>query len=67
MTVTYAELVESAERRYHLDPLFHARVERAVFAVESKLPAGVRLDRSDRDLATLAAACGVVMATRDPS
>lgn len=67
MNITYTELVAVAERRLHHDAAFHARVHRSIEAVETMLPVGRRLNGFETDLVSLAAACGVVMADRDPT
>jgi hypothetical protein len=52
-------LTQTAEQRYLTDAPFHQRVDLIVNDIE--IERGVRLDASDRSLATLAAAC---LATR---
>lgn len=57
--VTTAE----AERRYHFDALFHARVHAAVNVLDLDLQGrtGQRMAEEDRSLTTLAAAVAVLV------
>lgn len=60
-------VTQEAERLYLFDAMFHAQVEMAVQALDADLEAktGSRLTYDDRSLATLAAACAVLV-TRGP-
>lgn len=66
--MTEAEILQEVDRRFHMDPVFHARVEATAIILSSRHTSltGTRLDPADLDLARHAASVALILADLNP-
>lgn len=66
--MTEAEILQEADRRFHMDAEFHARVEATAIILSTRhnLLTGGRLDAVDMDLARHAASVALILADLNP-